>query len=685
MISPSLFSNSSHYWTAVVEKGVYIPWDLEATPLQIKTDSALGSDEYIIVDMLDKDNFWIGSVAVRFSSPIKYYIGSCINSYTNLPVQPPVEVDKIWTITKTETAIIITCNGVEVLNYLFTDSSAGSCATEWGGDVVEEIRFGTGDTASDFYIAAPKCPPFTVVGSTQDKWSVSPVGTTATIECVGHHFQMALTCQEDGVWSSGVPRCDRFGKLNTYVLNYLFTDSSAGSCATEWGGDVVEEIRFGTGDTASDFYRSGKDHILIAKENNINCPMRDPHTLQVSIYVTKPFSDRDTCRSDPHTPGVYMSPNHVQNYSDLVFNTTRTRTINYYFHLVECPAFTVEESTQLEWAASPVGTTATIQCVVNHFIVGNASLTCQVDGSWSSDVPQCDKIEWTAVKRNAYIPWDLEETPLHIKTNSTLGSNERINVVMYDKDSSFISFVKLYFSSPMQYYIYYCTGTGGYSSYRDLPVQPPVEADKIWMITKTETTLIITCNNVEVLNYLFANSSDSRCVLGLGGDVVEEIRFYDNEYNDPDTASDFYRADWTAVERGTDIPWDLEATPLQIKTDSTLGSGEEIRVRMIDNNGSYIGIVIVRFTSTMQYLIEHCITGIEDLPVQPPVEVDKIWTITKTETTLIITYDNVEVLNYLFADSSAGSCATEWGGDVVEEIRFGTGDTASDFYIAGII
>eukprot|EP00116_Pleurobrachia_bachei_P017941 sb/3478203/ len=61
-------------------------------------------------------------------------------------------------------------------------------------------------------------------------------------------------------------------------------------------------------------------------------------------------------------------------------------------YTIECPAFTVEGSTKGNWAASPVGTTATIECAANHILVGISTLTCQQDLSWSSDVPQCDKI-----------------------------------------------------------------------------------------------------------------------------------------------------------------------------------------------------------------------------------------------------------------------------------------------------
>eukprot|EP00116_Pleurobrachia_bachei_P008664 sb/3468926/ len=144
-------------WTAVKRDNALIPWDLEGTPLQIKTNSTLGSDERIWVLMYDKDSSSIGGVAVQFSSPIKYGINYCITNQPDLPVQPPVEVEKIWTITKTKTALIVTCNNVEVVNYLFADSPLDSCVTRWGGDLVNGIKFVNDfDTASDFYICL--CP-----------------------------------------------------------------------------------------------------------------------------------------------------------------------------------------------------------------------------------------------------------------------------------------------------------------------------------------------------------------------------------------------------------------------------------------------------------------------------------------------------------------------------------------------
>eukprot|EP00116_Pleurobrachia_bachei_P004555 sb/3464817/ len=336
--------------------------------------------------------------------------------------------------------------------------------------------------------------------------------------------------------------------------------------------------------------------------------------------------------------------------------------------------------------------------------------------------------DWSAVENDVKILWDLERKPLHIKASksSKVGSGKKITVSVYDKDSSFIGGVSVMFSSPMQYWIGWC------SDWTDLPVQPPAEVKNIWTITKTETGWIIACNNVEVLNYLFADSSDSRCVPNSGGDVVEEIKF-------ENSASDFYSAephcpsftvegstkgnwaasqtgttatikcaanhilvgsatltcqeylswssdipqciDWSAVENDVKILWDLERKPLHIKASksSKVGSGKKITVSVYDKDSSFIGGVSVMFSSPMQYWIGWC-SDWTDLPVQPPAEVKNIWTITKTETGWIIACNNVEVLNYLFADSSDSRCVPNSGGDVVEEIKFE--NSASDFYSA---
>ena len=67
--------------------------------------------------------------------------------------------------------------------------------------------------------------------------------------------------------------------------------------------------------------------------------------------------------------------------------------ITTYFHSAsdECPSFTVGGSTQGSWTASPIGTTVTIECAATHSLVESATLTCQIDRTWSNNAPQCNK------------------------------------------------------------------------------------------------------------------------------------------------------------------------------------------------------------------------------------------------------------------------------------------------------
>ena len=148
--------------------------------------------------------------------------------------------------------------------------------------------------------------------------------------------------------------------------------------------------------------------------------------------------------------------------------------------------------------------------------------------------------DWITVERNVTIPWDLEATPLQIKTNTALDTREEIVFGMYGKEISnrlTRVYVLLTATAKGKFKIGGCTG----NNFIDLPVQPPKEVDKIWTFTKTETSLSITCNDVEVVDYVFADSPKSNCVPHLGGDV-EQIIFESFNADNYDTASDFYRA-----------------------------------------------------------------------------------------------------------------------------------------------
>ena len=149
--------------------------------------------------------------------------------------------------------------------------------------------------------------------------------------------------------------------------------------------------------------------------------------------------------------------------------------------------------------------------------------------------------DWTAVQRDVFLPLDLENTPLEIKTNSTLGSEDRVWVYFSTTQRQFAGAVRIFFSSTPQYRLYYCS-----TFWTNFPSNLPSEVDKIWRITLDKTAgirLKIHCNGVEVVNILI---SDNTCRDSLWRDYwsghVEYIYF-----SPSDTASDYYRAGQTGT------------------------------------------------------------------------------------------------------------------------------------------
>eukprot|EP00116_Pleurobrachia_bachei_P015432 sb/3475694/ len=93
----------------------------------------------------------IGYLQIDFSSSVTYTISSCETEgdfHESLPSDS--DGDKKWKISKTDTTLTISCNGVVVLDYTFSDSSKSSCAAQWQQNI-EHIKFTDMDTASDKY------------------------------------------------------------------------------------------------------------------------------------------------------------------------------------------------------------------------------------------------------------------------------------------------------------------------------------------------------------------------------------------------------------------------------------------------------------------------------------------------------------------------------------------------------
>ena len=137
-----------------MQRDVEIEWDLESTPLMVRTNSVLGSDDGVWVDLCSAGGT-AGRVHLRFNPTLQYYLHWCTPSWTNFPVTAPSALDKVWRINLTRTAgvrLVIHCNDVEVLNKLLSSSCKSGWDTYWNRDVTK-IKFTILDTASDYYKA----------------------------------------------------------------------------------------------------------------------------------------------------------------------------------------------------------------------------------------------------------------------------------------------------------------------------------------------------------------------------------------------------------------------------------------------------------------------------------------------------------------------------------------------------
>ena len=148
-------------WTQV-KLDEYIDADLESSPLEIKTDSFLGSYEKVWVNFYTSEGEYAGGVIFLFLSTLQYWIRGCSNSRTDFPAALMTDTIKVWRISLTRTSgirLVIHCNNEEVLNFVLSDSTC-SYGSEWSdtwNKDIKQIRFEEGDTASDYYTGRGNC------------------------------------------------------------------------------------------------------------------------------------------------------------------------------------------------------------------------------------------------------------------------------------------------------------------------------------------------------------------------------------------------------------------------------------------------------------------------------------------------------------------------------------------------
>ena len=140
-----------------MQRDVEITFDPESTPLLVRTDSEIGSEEKITVNFFTAEGDYTGGIVIYFTSPPTYLIPYCI-AHADFPIEFPPATEKIWRITVAKNSgirLVIQCNDVEVLNFLMTDSTCINPDWDWdqywSRDVVKITFPALHDTASDFY------------------------------------------------------------------------------------------------------------------------------------------------------------------------------------------------------------------------------------------------------------------------------------------------------------------------------------------------------------------------------------------------------------------------------------------------------------------------------------------------------------------------------------------------------
>ena len=161
--------------------------------------------------------------------------------------------------------------------------------------------------------------------------------------------------------------------------------------------------------------------------------------------------------------------------------------------------------------------------------------------NWSGAWPVKNKISgWKDVQKGELISVDLEHEELQIRTNSSLGSNETVNVFFYtetgEENFGDIKFLENF----VGYHLGYCS-----SEYTRFDKEPPSSNEKVWRLFKDSSRAVkVWCNDVLVLHLLFARESCE----GTYENNVARVEFkLRNNKNDnspwrvPDTASRSYR------------------------------------------------------------------------------------------------------------------------------------------------
>ena len=124
----------------------------------VQTESATESDDIVFFGLFATacSNSSDINIKWRFSD-WGYYIFPCTPRNFSLKLtkapRDVLAVNKIWQITATPEELKIRCNGIQVLHFIYNDSSNDNCVTATKGKEVGYVKFWEKDTATKKFIS----------------------------------------------------------------------------------------------------------------------------------------------------------------------------------------------------------------------------------------------------------------------------------------------------------------------------------------------------------------------------------------------------------------------------------------------------------------------------------------------------------------------------------------------------
>ena len=134
MLIPSLSD-----WTAVGTRNQNKDFDINLWPLQVKTDSKTGSGDVMWVRFVELNSHNGAGIWVTFDDPPTYDIGYFGQQNIKFTM-PSTNKNRIWTFSKRDNAVKLFCNGVEIFDYSFTESTLPNCKIQWNLNLAQ-IQF----------------------------------------------------------------------------------------------------------------------------------------------------------------------------------------------------------------------------------------------------------------------------------------------------------------------------------------------------------------------------------------------------------------------------------------------------------------------------------------------------------------------------------------------------------------